>query len=95
MRQVYQSWWRVYREINAFSRFKYHTQGDSEELPPLTEVISDDNLSKKCHINLGSILSIYRVTFVFGFFLNFHFNVNYKMHLLSQKQINFFGLDCL
>jgi hypothetical protein len=37
-----------------------------EELPPLTELISDDILSKKCHINLGSIHNIYRVTFVFG-----------------------------
>jgi hypothetical protein len=34
-----------------------------EELQPLTELISDDNLSKKCHINLGPILNIYRVTF--------------------------------
>jgi hypothetical protein len=39
-----------------------------EELPPLTVLFSDDILSKKCHINLGPILNIYRVTFVFGFF---------------------------
>jgi hypothetical protein len=37
-----------------------------EELPPLTELISDDILSKKCNINLGPIHNIYRVTFVFG-----------------------------
>jgi hypothetical protein len=37
-----------------------------EELPPLTELISEDILSKKCHINLGPILNIYRVTFVIG-----------------------------
>jgi hypothetical protein len=37
-----------------------------EELPPLTELISDDILSKKYHINLGPILNNYRVTFVFG-----------------------------
>jgi hypothetical protein len=24
MRQMYQCWWRICREINAFSRFKYH-----------------------------------------------------------------------
>jgi hypothetical protein len=54
-----------------------------EELPPLTELISDDILSKKCDINPGPILNIYRVTFVFGFFLNFHFNVNYKLHHLN------------
>jgi hypothetical protein len=35
-----------------------------EELPPLMELISEDILSKKCHINLGPILNIYRVTFV-------------------------------
>jgi hypothetical protein len=35
-----------------------------EELPPLTELISEDILSKKCHINLGPVLNIYRVTFV-------------------------------
>jgi hypothetical protein len=69
-----------------------------EELPPLMELISEDILSKKCHINLGPILNIYRVTFVIGIFLNFNFN--YKiyiilMHLLSQKQINFCGLDFL
>jgi hypothetical protein len=35
-----------------------------EELPPLMELISEDILSKKCHINLGPILNIYRVTFI-------------------------------
>jgi uncharacterized membrane protein len=35
-----------------------------EELPPLTELIPDDILGKKYHINLGPILNIYRVTFV-------------------------------
>jgi hypothetical protein len=30
-----------------------------EELPPLTELISDDILRKKCHINLGRIHNIY------------------------------------
>jgi hypothetical protein len=33
-----------------------------EELPPLMELISEDILSKKCHINLGPILNIYRVS---------------------------------
>jgi hypothetical protein len=37
-----------------------------EELLPLMEHISDDILSKKCHITLGPIHNIYRVTFVFG-----------------------------
>jgi hypothetical protein len=37
-----------------------------EELLPLTELISDDILSRKYHINLGPIHNIYRVTFVFG-----------------------------
>jgi hypothetical protein len=37
-----------------------------EELPPLTELISEDILSKKCHIYLGPILNIYRFTFVIG-----------------------------
>jgi hypothetical protein len=37
-----------------------------EDLPPLMELISEDILSKKCHINLGPIFSIYRVTFVIG-----------------------------
>jgi hypothetical protein len=37
-----------------------------EELPPLTELISDEILSKKCHINLSPIHNIYRITFVFG-----------------------------
>jgi hypothetical protein len=55
-------------------------QSDSGGVPPLTELISDDILSKKCHINLGPIHNIYRVTFIFGFFLNFNFNVNYKLH---------------
>jgi hypothetical protein len=50
-----------------------------EELPPLMELISEDILSKKCHINLGPILTIYRVTFVIGIFLNFNFNFNYKI----------------
>jgi hypothetical protein len=45
--------WRLYRVIQ-------------EELPPLMELISEDILSKKCHINLGPILKIYRVTFVIG-----------------------------
>jgi hypothetical protein len=44
-----------------------------DELPPLTELISDDILSKMCHINLGHILNIYRVTFVFGFPSKFQF----------------------
>jgi hypothetical protein len=39
-----------------------------EELPPLMELISEDILSKKCHINPGPILNIYRVTLVIGFF---------------------------
>jgi hypothetical protein len=51
-----------------------------EELPPLMELISDDILSKKCHINLGPILNICRVTFVLGIFLNFNVNVKYKLH---------------
>jgi hypothetical protein len=62
-----------------------HSQGlytvIQEELPPLTDLISDDILSKKCHINLGPILNIYRVMFIFRFFLNFSFNVNYRLHL--------------
>jgi hypothetical protein len=37
-----------------------------EELPPLMELISEDILNKKCHINLGPILNIYRVTIVIG-----------------------------
>jgi hypothetical protein len=37
-----------------------------EELPPLMELISEDILSKKCHINLGPMLNIYRATFVIG-----------------------------
>jgi hypothetical protein len=35
-----------------------------EELPPLMELNSEDILSKKCHINPGPILNIYRVTLV-------------------------------
>jgi hypothetical protein len=54
-----------------------------EEIPPHTELIYDEILNKKCHINLGSILNIYRVTFVFGLFLNSSFNVNYKLHHLN------------
>jgi hypothetical protein len=54
-----------------------------EELPPLTEPISDGILSKKYHKNLSPILNIYRVTFVFEFFLNFYFNVNYKLNHLN------------
>jgi hypothetical protein len=50
-----------------------------EGLPPLMELISEDILSKKCHINLGPILNIYRVTFVIGISLNFNFNFNYKI----------------
>jgi hypothetical protein len=50
-----------------------------EELSPLMELISEDILSNKCHINLGHILNIYRVTFVIGIFLNFNFNFNYKI----------------
>jgi hypothetical protein len=58
-----------------------------EELLPLMELISDDILSKKCHKNLGPILNIYRVTFVFGFFLNLNFNVNYKLHHLNAFSV--------
>jgi hypothetical protein len=36
-----------------------------EELPPLTELISDDILRKNCHINVAPIHNIYRVTFIF------------------------------
>jgi hypothetical protein len=50
-----------------------------EELPPLMELVSEDILSKKCHINLGPILNIYRDTFVIGIFLNFNFNFDYKI----------------
>jgi hypothetical protein len=53
----------------------WHIQGDSEGV--------SDILSEKCHINLGPILNINRVTFVFGFFLNFNFKVNYKLHNLN------------
>jgi hypothetical protein len=37
-----------------------------EELPPLMELISENILSKKYHINLGPILNIYRGTFIIG-----------------------------
>jgi hypothetical protein len=50
-----------------------------EELPPLMELISEDILSKKCHINLGHILNIYRAMFVIGIFLDINFNFNYKI----------------
>jgi hypothetical protein len=50
-----------------------------EELPPVMELMSEDILSKKCHINLGPMLNSYRVTFVIGIFLNFNFNFNYKI----------------
>jgi hypothetical protein len=49
------------------------------------ELISKDILSKKCHINLGPILSIYRVTFVIGIFRNFNFSY-------SPTYISFFAL---
>jgi hypothetical protein len=52
-----------------------------EELPPLTELISDDILSKKC-VNLGPILNIYKVRI--WIFLNFSFNVDYKLHHLNS-----------
>jgi hypothetical protein len=48
-------------------------QGDSGGVTTTAELISDDILSKKCHINLGLILNIYRVTFLFGFFSKFQF----------------------
>jgi hypothetical protein len=35
------------------------------------ELVSEDILSKKCHINLGPILNIYRVTFVIAIFSKF------------------------
>jgi hypothetical protein len=54
-----------------------------EELPSLMELISGDILSKKCHINLGPKLNIYRVTFVIGIFLNFNFNLITKLHHLN------------
>jgi hypothetical protein len=68
-----------------------------EELPLLMELISDDILSKKCHINLDPTINIYRVTFVFDFFFILMLITNYYvlMHLLPQKQINFCGLNCL
>jgi hypothetical protein len=40
--------------------------GRFRRLPLLMELISEDILSKKCHVNLGHILNIYRVTFVIG-----------------------------
>jgi hypothetical protein len=45
------------------------------------QLISEDILSKKCHINLGLILSINRVTFVIVIFLNFNFNYKITHHL--------------
>jgi hypothetical protein len=63
----------------ALSKYTYIYRVIREDLPPLMELISEDILSKKCHINLGPILSIYRVTFVIGIFLNFNFNFNYKI----------------
>jgi hypothetical protein len=35
-----------------------------EELPPRMELISEDILSKKCHINMGAILNIYMFVIV-------------------------------
>jgi hypothetical protein len=64
-------------------------------------LISDDVLSKKCHVNLGPILNIYRFTFIFGFFLNFIFNVtrNYRSHepnaFIFTKRNEFLWIDCL
>jgi hypothetical protein len=52
---------------NKYKHRKYRVV--QEELPLLTELISDDILSKKCHINLGPILNIYRVTFVYEIFV--------------------------
>jgi hypothetical protein len=67
-----------------------------EELPPLIELISEDISSKKCHMNLGPILNIYRVMFVIEIFLILiSITKIILMHLLSQKQINFCGLDFL
>jgi hypothetical protein len=54
-----------------------------EELPPFMELIYEDILSKKCHINLGPILNIYRVTFVIGIFLNFILILIAKLHHLN------------
>jgi hypothetical protein len=50
-----------------------------QELSPLMELIAEDILNKKFHINVSPILNIYRVTFVIGIFLNFNFNFNYKI----------------
>jgi hypothetical protein len=61
--------------VLLFSLFLYRVI--QEELPPLIELISEDILSKKCHINRDPILNIYRVMFVIGIFL--HFNFNYKI----------------
>jgi hypothetical protein len=47
-----------------------------EELPPLTELICDDILSKKCHINLGPVLKFTELCSYLDFFLNFNFNVD-------------------
>jgi hypothetical protein len=55
------AWFTLYKAIQG-------------ELPPLMELISEEILSKKCHINLGPILNIYRVTFAIGISLNFNFN---------------------
>jgi hypothetical protein len=47
-------------------QFIYTYRVIQEELAPLMELIPEDIVSKKCHINLGPILNIYRVTFVIG-----------------------------
>jgi hypothetical protein len=53
---------------------EYHTyRAIQEQLQTLMELISHDILSKKCHINLGPILNIYKVTFIFGIFSKFQF----------------------
>jgi hypothetical protein len=57
-----------------------------EEIPSLMELISENILSKKCHINLGPIPSIYRVTFVIGIFVNFNFN--YKINAFIVTKTN-------
>jgi hypothetical protein len=55
-----------------------------EELPPLMELISEDILSKNCHINLSPTLNIYRVTFVIGIFSKFQFLILItKLHYLN------------
>jgi hypothetical protein len=40
------------------------------------ELISEDILSKKCHINMGPILNIYRVTFVIVYVNKFHSRIS-------------------